>query len=92
MNITPNVSNILVKKIPLEEESNGILLNNESDAFLACGEVVQTTSTSFNRTTNSQFVVFNEGAKVYYPKSKGFDTHDKDYQIVNVSDILYSEF
>lgn len=36
-------------------------------------------------------VDFHKGDKVYYQKSKGYDTHDSEYQVVNISDIIYVE-
>lgn len=95
--IYPMPGKILVKKTDVQQESSGILLNNETEKFLSCGEVVKeqmiyVSEPAVNRPDSEVHQIpLQAGDKVYYQKSKGYDTHDSDYQVVNVSDIIYIE-
>ena len=95
--IHPMMGKILVKKVDVQQEVSGLLLNNETEKFLSCGEIVKDFSTFMSNpavcamSENVHEVEFHIGDKVYYPKSKGYDTHDVDYQVVNLTDILYVE-
>lgn len=88
---------ILVKKAEVQQESSGILLNNETEKFLSCGEVLEEISVFIsdpcvNRNDAEVIQVpLHKGDKIYYQKSKGYDTHDTEYQVVNISDIIYVE-
>jgi co-chaperonin GroES (HSP10) len=93
----PMMGKILVKKYEVQEEASGFLLNNEAEKFLACGEILQDFSTWMSNPAvvavegNVHQVDFHKGDKVYYQKSKGYDTHNPDYQVVNLTDIIYVE-
>ncbi len=97
INILPMPGKILVKKCEVKEESNGILLNNESEKFLSCGEILQDqmvymSDPAVNRSDSEVHQLpLHTGDKVYYQKTKGYDTHNPDYQVVNVTDIIYIE-
>lgn len=88
---------ILVKKAEVQQESSGILLNNETEKFLSCGEVIEEqmiyiSDPAVNRPdAEVHQIPLHKGDKVYYQKSKGYDTHDTEYQVVNISDIIYVE-
>ena len=74
-----------------------MILNNEADKFLSCGEILNDFHTFMSNPAvcamdeNVHEVDFHKGDKVYYQKSKGYDTHNSEYQVVNVSDIIYVE-
>ena len=93
--ITPMVGKILVKKHEVQEESKGFLLNNEAEQFLSCGEVVEDITFKISNpaitTDNTIEIFWEKGTKLYYQKSKGYDTHNPDYQVVNLTDIIYVE-
>lgn len=95
--IHPMLGKILVKKVDVQQEASGLLLNNETEKFLSCGEVINSFSTFMSNpavcamSENVHEVEFHKGDKVYYQKSKGYDTHDSDYQVVNITDIIYVE-
>ena len=97
VNIHPMPGKILVKKVEVQQETSGFLLNNEAEKFLSCGEILKDFSTFMSNPAiaaiegNADQVEFHTGDKVYYQKSKGYDTHDTEYQVVNVSDIIYVE-
>ena len=95
--IHPMLGKILVKKVDVQQESSGILLNNETEQFLSCGEIVEEQSVFMSNPAvaaiegNVHTLNFHVGDRVYFQKSKGYDTHDTDYQVVNVTDIIYVE-
>ena len=95
--IHPMVGKILVKKHEVQEEASGFLLNNEAEKFLSCGEILSDFSTFMSDPAvaaiegNVHQIEFKKGDKVYYQKTKGFDTHNPDYQVVNIADIIYIE-
>ena len=95
--IHPMIGRILVKKVEVQEEASGILLNNEAEKFLSCGEILKDFSTFMSDPAvqaiegNVQQIEFHKGDRVYYQKSKGYDTHNPDYQVVNLLDIIYTE-
>lgn len=97
VNIHPMPGKILVKKVEVQQETSGFLLNNEAEKFLSCGEVVEEqmlyiSDPCVNRPDSEVHQIpVMEGDKVYYQKSKGYDTHDTEYQVVNISDIIYVE-
>lgn len=71
-----------------------MILNNEAEKFLSCGEVLSEIMTSMSNPANKedvQQIDFHKGDKVYYQKSKGYDTHNNEYQVVNITDIIYVE-
>lgn len=86
-----------MKKADVQQEASGLLLNNETEKFLSCGEIVKTetifmSDPNVNRQDAEVIQVdFHKGDKVYYQKTKGYDTHDSDYQVVNITDIIYVE-
>ena len=88
---------ILVKKAEVQQESSGILLNNETEKFLSCGEILEdmviyVSEPAVNRPDAEVHKVdLHKGDKVYYQKSKGYDTHDTEYQVVNITDVIYVE-
>ena len=88
---------ILVKKAEVQQESSGILLNNETEKFLSCGEVLEEmmiyiSEPAVNRPdAEVHQIPLHKGDKIYYQTSKGYDTHDTEYQVVNISDIIYVE-
>lgn len=88
---------ILVKKAEVQQETSGILLNNETEKFLSCGEVIgdqmiYISEPAVNRPdAEVHQIPLHKGDKVYYQKSKGYDTHDTEYQVVNIADIIYVE-
>lgn len=94
-NIKAMVGKVLVKKHEVQEESKGFLLNNEAEQFLSCGEIMEDMVFSMSSATiNSETPVeisWKKGTKVYYQKTKGYDTHNPDYQVVNLTDIIYAE-
>ncbi len=96
-NIKAMVGKILVKKHEVQEESNGFLLNNEAEQFLSCGEIIEDMTVFIsdpcvNRAdAEVHQITLHEGDKVYYQKSKGYDTHNPDYQVINIADIIYVE-
>ena len=94
-NIQAMVGKVLVKKHEVQEESKGFLLNNEAEQFLSCGEITEDMvfSMSFPNINEDKAVeiTWRKGTKVYYQKSKGYDTHNPDYQVVNLTDIIYVE-
>ncbi len=95
--IHPMLGKILVKKHEVQEEAFGFLLNNEAEKFLSCGEILSDVSAFMSDPSvvaiegNVHQIEFHKGEKVYYQKSKGFDTHNPDYQVVNITDIIYVE-
>lgn len=95
--IHPMLGKILVKKCEVQQESSGIFLNNETEKFLSCGEILKDFSTFMSNPAvsaipeNVHQIEFHKGDKVYYQKSKGYDTHESEYQVVNISDIIYIE-
>lgn len=92
--IHPMLGKILVKKVDVQQEASGLLLNNETEKFLSCGEITEEIMTEMSNPASAndvQQVDFHKGDKVYYQKSKGYDTHDSDYQVVNITDIIYVE-
>ena len=97
MNIIPMPGKVLVKKTEVQQEASGFLLNNEAEKFLSCGEVVKDQEVFISDPTVNRpdaevhKISLHAGDKVYYQKSKGFDTHESEYQIVNVTDIIYTE-
>lgn len=94
-NIKAMVGKVLVKKHEVQEEAKGFLLNNEAEQFLSCGEIIEDMVFSMSSATiNSETPVeisWKKGTKVYYQKTKGYDTHNPDYQVVNLTDIIYAE-
>lgn len=95
--IFPMPGRILVKKVDVQQEASGLILNNEAEKFLSCGEVVRDreiliSDPSVNRPdAEVHQIPLYSGDKVYYQKSKGYDTHNNEYQVVNISDIIYIE-
>lgn len=86
---------ILVKKCEVQEESKGFLLNNEAEKFLSCGEVVENITFQISnpavKDSEPISITWKAGDKVYYQKTKGYDTHLPEYQVVNLTDIIYVE-
>lgn len=97
VNIFPMPGKVLVKKSDVQQESSGILLNNETEKFLSCGEITKDqmlyiSDPCVNRTdAEVHQLPIRAGDKVYYQKTKGYDTHESEYQVVNVTDIIYIE-
>lgn len=95
--VHPMLGKILVKKVDVQQEANGFLLNNEAEKFLSCGEILSDFSTFMSDPAvvaiegNVHQIEFHKGDKVYFQKSKGYDTHNPDYQVVNITDIIYVE-
>lgn len=95
--IHPMIGRILVKKVDVQQEESGFLLNNEAEKFLSCGEILQDCSMFMSDPAvtaiegNVHSVAFHKGDKVYFQKSKGYDTHNPEYQVVNIADIIYVE-
>ena len=86
-------NNMVHVKIEKEEkESNGILLDNVVESIMSRGIVQQDVKIyTSNRNGESLDILFNKGDVVYYQKSKAFDTHIKDEQIVKSEDIIYKD-
>lgn len=84
---------VKVKSIPLTEEQGGIVLNNEKDKYLGCGEVLEDVSVVLKDPEHelSTQIDLVAGDKVYYLKKDALDTHETDIQIVPVSKIWYKE-
>ena len=97
VNIHPMPGKILVKKVDVQQESSGFLLNNEAEKFLSCGEVVKeqmvyVSDPAIDRPdAEVHQIPLHIGDKVYYQKTKGYDTHETEYQVVNLTDIIYVE-
>lgn len=97
VNIFPMPGKVLVKKVEVQQESSGILLNNETEKFLSCGEITKDqmifiSDPSINRPdAEVHQVPIRAGDRIYFQKSKVYDTHESEYQVVNVTDIIYIE-
>lgn len=95
--IHPMLGKILVKKVDVQQEASGLLLNNETEKFLSCGEITEEKMIYISEPTVNRpdaevhQIPLHKGDKVYFQKSKGYDTHDSDYQVVNITDIIYVE-
>lgn len=89
--IKPNINFVHIKKEKIENETSGILLDVTSDAILSKGTVLQ--DTTVMRTVGDETISqdFTIGQSVYFQKTKGFDTHIKDEQVVKAEDIIYWE-